>query len=124
MVDAGRATLSDSFRKSPVRASVPARQHQPETVNFRVAGVFAWQIAWHHRDQDNPFRAPSFTPFVAATPTLDIVAAKEGEKEAPGQDFVETATSRYSDPTSQGDTLIFSLDRLNEFTKLFETSSI
>ena len=36
-----------------VRASVLARPHPPEPLNFRVADrvveVFAWQTAWHHQ---------------------------------------------------------------------------
>ena len=52
--------FSISFEKPRVRASVLARQHPPEPLIIRVAGLFAWQTAWQRRGRDNPSRVQSF----------------------------------------------------------------
>lgn len=45
-IPSGRTNLFESFSKSRDRASVPSPHCPSQAVNFRVAGVFAWQSAW------------------------------------------------------------------------------
>ncbi len=62
----GAPLFSESFGKPRARASVLARRSTSETLSIRVAdrvaGVFAWHTAWHHRDPDESVRPPQMGP--------------------------------------------------------------